>query len=901
VTVQPTPLTPPALPGATAHKTDATGRTVPSWFLAAAVAFLLLIAGLAYTNSLHTDFALDNALVIGQDTRLRTWKWETPNPETNKMTPMLSLVFTEGYWYPNFPSNLYRPLTTITYAYNWSGPTPSTGAKVALYLVGAGIAFLLARQFNRRWWVALIVAVVAVILVPRLNWSLTQNGPDPTAAPGSEAAMRQLKTYGFHVTNLLIHIINVTLILVIIRRVTHRPWLALLTAAIFAVHPAETESVTNVVGRADQLATLWILAGFWCYLRAIATEEITDPLLRGMARMGWLTGLFFAALAGMFSKESGVMIGLLVPLYDFIFRWPKLVGTFSERISKAFIEFFCKGWAVMLPALLIFLTVRAGMNQETPTYGELFIDNPISRVPDELAFVTEERKLNVIEQIEAWSQKITSSGELTAFKVQGRYLGLLAFPHTLSCDYSFNQIPLYGEAGSTLWENAQCWISLVVVLGLLAAAWFRRLENPVFSFGVLFFFGMMLPTANFLFPIGSIMGERFLYLPSIGFCLVAALVLRVVGTKIADAMTIPSQWRHRAALGLPMVVLCALGMRTYARNADWATEFSLWNSAVSAAPNSFKVHKGLANGYWNRTAGFDDAIREAGLDDAIFRAEVGLAVLNEHSLPRNRQDNTLFCDLGMYYNLKARYLMSDKRRGGPVPTEAARFYQKGVDVMIRARVVDTWVNQASRGSKLQRGIKLAEISDVGNPRVHNQLAESYLGLGNWEEAAKSAAYSRHLGPNQYIPYLLLGTAQINSGKFSEGALTLVEGMLLDPANVGNNPGVWEGLRKCYAEMGQKDVIMERLLDQPNGQKGISYGLNPDSQFVKGQVALASAEIVRLLVEAKNFENAADFRHIAMVRYGVPDSALPAVPPGKPVLDFWGRVKKWLGLLPQDRL
>ena len=162
-------------------------------------------------------------------------------------------------------------------------------------------------------------------------------------------------------------------VVAIVRRLTGRPWLALLAAAIFTVHPAETESVTNVVGRADELATLWILTGFWCYLRAVATEEIADPLLRVFARIGWLAGLMLAATAGMFSKESGIMIGLLVPLYDFVFRWPRLPGGLGARLGAATVEFFLKGWIVMIPSLLFFLIVRAGMIEDVPKIGRAHV------------------------------------------------------------------------------------------------------------------------------------------------------------------------------------------------------------------------------------------------------------------------------------------------------------------------------------------------------------------------------------------------------------------------------------------------------------------------------------------------------------------------------------------------
>ncbi len=983
--VVPAPQPLPAVPSAAlASETDFSllGLTVPNWFWAAAVLFLVAVARLAYDNSFHTELALDNALIINQDIRLRDWKLPEKDPVTSSERPGLDLIRTEGYWYPSFPSDLYRPLTTITYAFNWSGPDlsdpvhPGVSKPAPTYLrvrllffcLLTGAVFLLVRAFARPWWLGLVVAgsVAGLISLPDWwHWSFTGNGLNADGnGPNPDIS------YGFHVTNLLIHILNVLMVLAVARRLTTRPWVALLAAAIFAVHPVETESVTNIVGRADELCTFWMLLAFWCYLRSTVA---------GLLRPLWLLAFMLPAAAAMFSKESGFMLVLLLPLYDFIFRWPRLTGPLGERLRTAIFEFGFKGWIALVLPVLLFLFVRHGMLETQPTYGQLFIDNPIARVPAELSEVTAVHKLTFSESVGAWWYKITLSGELTAFKVLGRYLALLVFPNTLSCDYSYNAIPLYGEG--TLWENVQCFIGLGAVAGLLWLAWSRRLASPLFSFGVCFFFGMILPTSNILFPIGSIMGERFLYLPSIGFCLAAALGVAVLLEKTFATMALPSDWRGLARLGLPLLLLGALGWRTYERNKDWASEFSLWQSAVAAEPNSFKVHKGLANGYLNRASqNLDPAVREKGVDDAITAAEVGLDVINSRPLPINRQDNTLFCDLGMYYNLKGDMLMAPGRLNGPVPLEAERFYQKGVDIMIRARNVDTWVNGASRGDRLQRGIKPDKISDVGNPRVHNQLAQSYLGLGTvhqqlatgffeqfrrqldetskaaslldrisleailknvqpavdsilqaqqkldtiaksapaelrprleetiqlaqatvlhiglmgqaLDEATKVATYACHLAPNQVICYLLLSQALINNGKYEASAISMLQAlqlqaMQMDATGIAKLP-LWQNLQFAYANLGQRDAIITPTATNPG------FGVNvKDNAMVRRHFYQAAAGIVQLMVDAKDFGNAAQYRKIAQGNYQVPDSELPPVPPVPPKPGFFERLKKWI--------
>ena len=107
---------------------------------------------------------------------------------------------------------------------------------------------------------------------------------------------------------------------------------------------------------------------------------------------------------------------------------------------------------------------------------------------------------------------------LTALKVLLKYVWLLIWPRSLAWDYSYNQIPL------ATWGVGLA--ALAVVAAMLALTlWLYRSNAPSCFFGA-FFFLALLPTSNLLLIIGSIMAERFLYLPSIGFagCLVGVVL-----------------------------------------------------------------------------------------------------------------------------------------------------------------------------------------------------------------------------------------------------------------------------------------------------------------------------------------------------------------------------------------
>ena len=221
------------------------------------------------------------------------------------------------------------------------------------------------------------------------------------------------------------------------------------------------------------------------------------------------------------------------------------------------------------------------------------------------------------------------TARLTAIKVIGKYLWLFVWPARLSADYSYNAVPLFGWHLAD-WEDAKALIALAVCLGaaLLAVRWYRT-RKPLFFF-LAFFFVALAPTSNLAILIGSIMAERFVYLPSIGLagCVVAAIC--ALGRPV-PRYRFPAMRAAWIALG----ILCLAGAaRTYARNFDWLDDRSLWTSAVNVCPQSAKAHYNLGNVSKELPGRLPDAIAqyEAALridpNYAEAHNNLGLALMN---------------------------------------------------------------------------------------------------------------------------------------------------------------------------------------------------------------------------------------------------------------------------------
>ncbi len=349
---------------------------------------------------------------------------------------------------------------------------------------------------------------------------------------------------GYHWVNLTLHCVNVALVYALGIAVFSEIAPAFALAAIWGLHPVLTESVTNIVGRADLLAAFGVLAGLLCYRKAESAAA------RG--RMAWLAGLVAAQAIGVFAKESAVVLPGLMLLYSL--TWA-VRTTWRARASA---------YAVLLLPLAAFFYRRgqAHAHMLIP-----FADNPMVNAG-------------------FWTV------HLTAVKVIGHLLGLFLWPAHLSADYSFNAVPIFGRQASN-WEDVQALIALAVCLAAAAliailAVRARSVEKPVLFF-LVFFCVALAPTSNLIVIIGSIMAERFLYLPSVGLAgLVAAAIyaLRQRDGPRPRALTL--------AWAVVAVACFALAARTYARNLDWKDDLSLWSSAVETVPGSAKAHYNLA-------------------------------------------------------------------------------------------------------------------------------------------------------------------------------------------------------------------------------------------------------------------------------------------------------------------
>jgi hypothetical protein len=165
------------------------------------------------------------------------------------------------------------------------------------------------------------------------------------------------------------------------------------------------------------------------------------------------------------------------------------------------------------------------------------------------------------------------------------YASLLLFPFHLSCDYSYDCVPLVTSASDPRNAASLAFFAAILAASIQAAracAVRARLHQP-FAYGMALLFIPMLPASNVFFLVGTFVAERLLYLPSCGLCVLIAACMSQASKRGEGTRAGLTAKAAAAAL------VSAMAARTALRNRDWASEESLFASALEVCPRSAKV------------------------------------------------------------------------------------------------------------------------------------------------------------------------------------------------------------------------------------------------------------------------------------------------------------------------
>ncbi|HRK32097.1 MAG TPA: hypothetical protein PLD59_13590 [Tepidisphaeraceae bacterium] len=730
--------------------------------------------------------------------------------------------FKQDYWWPKGISGLYRPLTSISY-----------------------------------WWNFAPIRNVA----PN-DWDkLRETQPEEHRRIAAKALVR------FHWTNTILHGICAVLVYFLMLALCQRFWVSVFAAALFSTHPITVESVANIIGRADIFAAISVFSTLLVYIRSTK--------VRGAWRLPWLFLGCLITVIGAHCKESAVAVLPCVAAYEMIYRYrPRISGLFDGVHSRfddltrwigdfigAALRFAFCGWIFLVPAVVVWWLTREAVFAESTPPEEPFLDNPIRGNP--YTGLNENPVLNLVE------------GRVTAFKVIVLLTAKLVFPLRLSADYSFNQIRVFDSSFSTHADYLTLLAALLVPAAFVAGLLLWKRGHRAAAFMIAFYLLALLPTANVVKVIGSIMAERFMYLPLFGFVGGVSLAVFWAAEKLlalrsarsgpvghspsSAGMIRPSGLTASSAmlsftphiiLGVVIVLFTA---RTLHRNYAWQSDEKLWESAIEVSPNAFRCYQSYAFALYENAQ--IDKMRGRIDHDEYRKRVLRMIELDEKGLqivdvlPHEMNSARMYLHLGMYYAEMGRSSI-DPASPERLTPEAREWFEKSVAILNRAVPIDRAFSKLNRRKEIIRLKPMNEIPEAGLAPIYLILGESQLRLSRWDDAIETFRYLQMLDPSSPTSYIQIGMARLNQSKIDDALTSLLQAVILDPTR----PEPWPLLQNIYQVTGQPGAI--RLSPGANA-------VDASSPMVQQHVRTAMRDLVRIMVKARQIEFARQLRRQAI--------------------------------------
>ncbi len=424
-----------------------------------------------------------------------------------------------------------------------------------------------------KWFIIVLAAVALLVNIQTINYDYTLDDPfftkdNPNVSQGlsaikeffthaayygvfkhhdasyrpfmlaSFAAEKDL--FGFnphtgHLINLLIFALEIIVLFLLLRRMFNgiSPYIPFFMALLFALHPMHTEVIASVKSRDEIMGLLFSALALLQTLKYIDTGKMKEMILSGV--------FFFCALM---SKETPIALVVIAPLTVYFFRDAPFA-----KIIRAAIPY--------IAVAAVYMVMRSMFIENDGEKVRILVNN------------------NGLMAATNYADKLA-----TTLFIQLRYLVILVFPHPLSYDYSYSQIPIIGLSD----PKALAAVAVIIALFVYAAKNFKA--KSIFAYCILFYGLSVVITSNLLVDIGATMAERFIFTGSLAFCIALVLILaKLLKTDMANVSFATAKPLF-IVIGIVSILYAG---KTVARNEAWRSNYDLYLTGLETAPNSWRA------------------------------------------------------------------------------------------------------------------------------------------------------------------------------------------------------------------------------------------------------------------------------------------------------------------------
>ena len=604
----------------------------------------------------------------------------------------------------------------------------------------------------------------------------------------------KLHVFGYHLVNVLIHIINgflaYFLALNILRQlsfsldykrngaqkrlsvnsqssiINHQssiPLMSLFAALIFVAHPIQTQAVTYTVQRYTSMAAMFYFLSILLYIRARIfqlgagerRQRAEDRELRTEDRGRRAEGSGEGTEGGAGISWKNV--------YGF-----KLSAYFALSFICGILAYLSKPSAASLPGAILLVeyllfdrTWRGWMRKFllfTPPFvlmGVMILYHSgifsggvqFGTLLEDVSEILRDNKT----AISRWNYLCTQ------FNVVVIYIRLLFFPVGQNLDYLYPFNTGFFEGYTPL-----AVLFLIAIIGV--GIWSVK-RRPVITFGIFWFF-ITLSVESSIIPIKDALFEHRLYLPMFGFAIVVAY-------SVFYLLPVKRYW----AVVISILIILSFGTATYFRNRVWQDGATLWLDVVSKSPHNYRAHYNLGtilyhNGEMDGAIkGYSEALRIRP-DFAIAHDNLGVALVH-----KGKQDDAM-----KHFSEALRIRPKDPKiltNYGQALMQQGKI-QDAIAHFLRALEIDSNNFEArnnlgialARQGKLKEAIlhisKALEI-ETHNAKIHSNLGQAFMLNGKLRKAARNFSEAVRLNPEYAEAHSKLGIVLTRLGDY-DGAL-----------------------------------------------------------------------------------------------------------------------------------
>lgn len=533
-------------------------------------------------------------------------------------------------------------------------------------------------------------------------------------------AIWNLNPLGYHLTNIILHTVNVFLFYCLITNICKNHTISLFATLFLLSHPILTETVNAVCYREDILASIFFLLAFIFFIKVrMPFSQKENSLQQKNAQLIFYYFLSCASYClALFSKEMAITLPILLVLFDLLY--------FRQDSTKAL---SISPRLIRVARLVLFY---GGYIAITGFY--LFI-----------RFIVFKNTFKTI--------NVSPTNVVTMTKVVVSYIKLLFIPLNLNADYC---VP-YSRYLSLSFILSALFIASAIIIIIR----FHRHNKPITFFN-LWFFITLFPVLGII-PIGNIMAERYLYIPVMGFC-------GVTGCILANYL---SQRR-----GTPIIVgTILLGMQigVIYRNGVWQDDTTLWSYTYKREPNSARACSNLGN-TWFKNQRYEDAIhmykRSLTFPYSYPFIHYNLAVAYEKvgqidraieaykaSITRHNDNTLAYNNLGTIYHKQGLYDMA-------IEAYKQALTNNPYFPLSHNNLGNTYERIGDSEKALAEYQEALKIDDT-YADAHNNLGAVYLKKGIPDKALVEFQKATQLNPDHRDAHYNLGIAYAGKGLYGE--------------------------------------------------------------------------------------------------------------------------------------